>query len=350
MDGADEYIFAISDKFQIDQVQAFVLYRSFMYNMGATGDVDELVESITEFYFEERIHFLRVFIPLFRAQSNTGYSTHSFATKLLAKIIPDPSSFGESVIKEYVRKTQQTLPAHATSDPKHASLWAKQIAKEQLVLLEVLFWTMFGYTPCTGPLVVQIYETAYETNLGSVQQNSMALLDEEGKQLGQDSAALWIVIMTEVLSLERITNQVEVSDDPKDLDIYTADPTSLKRIHELVISHGDSQHACTYLAWAFVLSRLTATVTEQKAMPDTYKPFFEPLLPHLNRSKEREPTHVLMTRTVLSPEAGLFNLMLTLLQTSPLFVTSAAWRTGSSITEPNVIGFRAVIKSRHQRS
>ena len=82
------------------------------------------------------------------------------------------------------------------------------------------------------------------------------------------------------------------------------------------------------------ISRLTEAVTEQKGLPELYKPFFEPLLPHLNRSREREPAHVLMTRTVLDPDAGLFNLLLTLLRTSPLFVTSVAWRTGSSVTDP----------------
>lgn len=346
VDGADEYIFAISKRFQIDQVQALILCRSFLYNGGTpSGDVEELVKDITEFYFQERIHVLRVLIPLFRAHSSSGHSAHKIATKFLPKIIPDAHAFAESVIKEYVRKTQQALPSHATTNPKAASLWAKQIAKEQLVLLEVLFWTMFDYAPCTGPLVVKIYETAYDTNLGSVQANSMALLDEEGTQLGQDSAALWIVIMVEVLSLERIADEpVEVSEDPKNAEIYTSDPASLKRIHELVISHGDSQYACTYLAWAFVLSRLTETVTEQKGLPELYKPFFEPLLPHLNRSKEREPTHVLMTRTVLAPDAGLFNLLLTLLRTSPLFVTSVAWRTGSSVTDPNATSFRSVLK------
>jgi nuclear pore complex protein Nup188 len=204
---------------------------------------------------------------------------------------------------------------------------------------------MFDYAPCNGPLVVRIYETAYDTNLGSAQQNSMSLLDAEGLQLQRDSAALWIVIMIEVLCLEKIADdEVEVSAAPQNKDIYTASPDSLKRIHELVVSHTDSQYACTYLAWTFVLSRLTITVTEQKGIPTSYEPFFELLLPHLNRSKEREPTHVLMTKTCLSPEAGLFNLLLTLLRTSPLFVTSVAWRTGSCVTDPNATSFRVVLK------
>ena len=344
VEGADDYIFAISDKFQIDQVQALILYRSFLYNKGYPGEVDELVQGITTYYFQERIHILRVLIPLFRAYANARLATHSVAKNILRKIVPDAQAFVETMIKEYVHKTQQELPAYATSDPKAASLWAKQIGKEQLALLEVLYWTMFDFAPCNGPVVVRIYETAYETNLGSLQQNSMALLDEEGMQLQQDCAALWIVIMVEVLCLETITDDLEVSDSPRNENVYTSSPESLKRIHELVISHGDSQYACTYLAWAFVLSRLTLSVSEQKTMPVSYRPFFEPLLPHLNRSKEREPTHVLMTRTCLMPEVGLFNLLLTLLQTSPLFVTSAAWRLDSNVTEPNHPSFRTVLR------
>jgi nuclear pore complex protein Nup188 len=343
-EGADDYVFAISDKFQIDQVQALTLCRSFLYNGGTTGDVDELVKDITDFYCQERIHVLRVLISLFHAHSAANHVAHSLAKKILPKILPDAQAFAKILIKEYVSKTQQALPTYATSDPKTASLWAKQIGKEQLVMLEVLFWTMFDIAYCDGPLVVQIYETAYETNLGSVQQNSMGLLDEEGVQLQQDITALWIVIMVEVLCLEDIADHVEVSDSPQNENIYTACPKSLKRIHKLVISHSDSQYACTYLAWAFVLSRLTASVTEQKALPESYRPFFEPLLPHLNRSKQREPTHVLMTRTCLAPEAGLFSMLLALLRTSPLFVTSVAWRTGSSVTDPNTTSFRAVLK------
>jgi len=215
-------------------------------------------------------------------------------------------------------------------------------------MLEVLFWTMWGYVPCDGPLVVQIFEAAYDTNLGSSQQNGMLLLDEESVQLQQDSAAFWILITIEVLELETVAEpgSVEISANPTRRDIYTSSPDSLKRIHELVTSHGDSQHACTYLAWAFVVSRLSSTVADLEEIPDTYRPFFELLLPNLTRSysKDREPTHVLMSRTCLEPDVGLFKLILTLLTNSPLFVTAVAWKTGSTVTDPNAIAFRSVVK------
>lgn len=352
-----EYVLAISNAFNIDQVHSLVLMRSFFYNEGlpssagsnsATSLVDELLEAITPFYFSERLSIIRVLIPLFRANENTADPLHEVADAILPKLLPDGHAFAESLITEYVRKTQEGLPEGINNDPRKASRWVKQNNREQLVLLEALFWTMWGYVPCDGPLVVRIFEVAYETNLGSVQKHSTLLLNEEGAQLQQDCAALWILITVEILELERVAEPggIEISANPAQKDIYYASPDSLKRIHDMVISNGSSQHACTYLAWAFVLSRFVLATTELKSLPDSYRPFFDSLLPHLHLSysKDREPTHAIMSRLCLEPEVGLFKLILMLLTNSPLFVTAIAWKTGSTVTDPNAIAFRSVLK------
>ncbi|KAH7922053.1 hypothetical protein BV22DRAFT_1197706 [Leucogyrophana mollusca] len=353
-DVGKECVIAISDTFVIDEVQALVLLRSFLYNEGLPSNtgpgsdsvVDELITAITPFYYSERLHALRALIPLFRAQENTTDLIHDIASENLPKIIPDGRAFADALLNEYIRKTKEKVPATMGGDPRTAHRWAKQNSKEQLVMLEVLFWTMWGYVPCDGSLVVSLFEAAYDTNLGSTQTNSTLLLDDEGAQLQQDSAAMWILITIEVLELERVAEPdgIEISSTPADEKFYTSSPESLKRIHELVVSHSNSQHACAYLGWAFVLSRLTSHADGAKEIPASYQPFFESLLPHLNRSKDREPTHILMTRMVLGPDVGLFKLLLTLLTTSPIFVTAAAWRTGSTVTDPNAIAFRSVLK------
>ena len=51
-----------------------------------------------------------------------------------------------------------------------------------------------------------------------------------------------------------------------------------------------------------------------------------------------------MTKTCLDPDAGLFQLLITLLTNTPLFVASLAWKTGSAITDPNAVAFRSVLK------
>ncbi|KIJ69754.1 hypothetical protein HYDPIDRAFT_120759 [Hydnomerulius pinastri MD-312] len=354
-DVAKEFTIALSTHFDIDEVCALTLLRSFLYNEGLSLDsrsgsdkslVDELIAAITPFYYSERLFILRVLLPLFRAQENAADPTHAIASEHLLNIIPDGRMFADELIAEYLRKTEESIPSQLNDDPRSASRWAKQNCKEQLVMLEVLFWTMWGYVPCDGPLIVKLLEAAYTTNLGSSQQNTTLLLDDEGAQIQQDTAALWILITIEVLELERVAEPdgLEVSATPADKTFYTSSPESLKRIHELVSSNSNNQHACTYLGWAFVLSRLTMKVQDMKEVPASYRSFFDSALTASPRGKEREPTHLLMAQTALSNEVGLFKLLQTLLTTSPLFVTAVAWKTGSTVTDPNAIAFRSVLK------
>lgn len=283
---------------------------------------------------------MRVLIPLFRAQENLDNPLSGLASDFLPQIVQDGPKFVEMLLSGYTRRTQEVVPEGLRDSPKAATSWAKQGVKEQLVLLEVLFWTMWGYVPCEGPLVVKIYEAAYSTNLGSSQTNGTLLLDEESVQLQQDLAALWILVTIEILELENVAGSefIQSLHEPQPTNTYLASPDSLEKLHGLVISHGDSQFACTYLAWTFVLSRL--------ADSPSHASFLESVSnsagPHF--SKNKEPVYSQMLQACLSPDAGLFQLILSLLTKSPLFVTAVAWKTGSWITDPNAIAFRSVLK------
>ncbi|KAG8219037.1 nucleoporin subcomplex protein binding to Pom34-domain-containing protein [Butyriboletus roseoflavus] len=354
-DVSKEFTIALSSHFEIDEIQAFILLRSFLFNegpsisSGSSSDkslVEELIAAITPFYYSERLFLLRVLIPLFRAQENPADPIHAVAAKNLPNILPDGRAFADSLVAAYLQRTQESIPNTFSEDSRAASRWAKQNSREQLAMLEVLFWTMWGYAPCEGELVVKLLETAYNTNLGTSQQNSTLLLDEEGMQILQDIAGLWMLITIEILELERVAEPdgIEISAAPADKTFYTASPDSLKRIHDLVTSNPGNQHACTYLGWAFVLSRIGAKITDMKEVPDSYHSFYDSTHTHPSRGKEREPTYVLMGRVALSNEVGLFKLLHNLLTTSPLFVTAVAWKTGSTVTDPNAIAFRSVLK------
>ncbi|KAJ3566246.1 hypothetical protein NP233_g7118 [Leucocoprinus birnbaumii] len=339
-----EYIYAISDNFNIDQVQAFILLRSFLSNEGIpsitsdTSITQELIEAITPFYRAERLAALRVLIPLFREKENVDHLISGIANELLPEIVPDGPKFVEMLLDDYTQRTKERVPEKLRDDPKAATAWAKQNMKEQLLMVEVLFWTMWGYVPCSGPLVLKIFEAAYSTGLGSGQTNGTLLLDEESGQLQQDLAALWIMVTIEVLELENVAEQEFVQSLDVSGTTYLASDDSLKKLHELVTLHQDSQYACTYLAWAFVLSRLVNS--------PSHAPFLESLSASSARhsSRSKDPIHVQMLQACLNPDAGLFQLILSLLTKSPLFVTSVAWKTGSWLTDPNVIAFRSLMK------
>ncbi|KAI9569308.1 nucleoporin subcomplex protein binding to Pom34-domain-containing protein [Boletus coccyginus] len=353
-DVSKEFAIALSSHFEIDEIQAFILLRSFLYNeglsisSGSSSDkslVEELIVAITPFYYSERLFLLRVLIPLFRAQENSADPIHTVATKNLPNILPDGRALTDLLVAEYIRKAQESIPDTLSEDPRASSRWAKQNSREQLAMLEVLFRTMWGYVPCEGELVVKLLEAAYNTNLGSSQQNSTLLLDEEGKQILQDIAGLWILITIEILELEKVAEPdgIEISVAPADKTFYTASPDSLRRIHDLVTSNSGNQHVCTCLGWAFVLSRIGAKITDMKEVPDSYRSFYDSTFTYPSRGKEREPTYVLMSRVALSDEVGLFKLLHNLLTTSPLFVTAVAWKAGSTVTDTNAIAFRSVL-------
>ncbi|KAF9553540.1 hypothetical protein CPC08DRAFT_673179 [Agrocybe pediades] len=352
--GDRDVILAVSSKLDIDELQALILLRSFLYNKGlppgngSTSDLtEEIIEAIQPFYLSERLHTFRVLIPLFRAREDTEDRFHKMAQIILPQIIPDGPKFAESVIAEYVQKTKLNLPEQYDQDPRSATAWAKQNLKEQLVLLEVLFWTMWGFVPCTGPLVLQILEASYSTQLGYLQNSATLLLDQESRQLLEDCAAMWMLINIEILELETVgdPNTLKLTEEPQS-DAYYNSPDSLKRLHDLITSHTDSQYSATYLAWAYVLSRLSAAAAQTSEIP----PSFQSLLDHINPpvgrsySKDRELVHTLMAKAALSVDGGLLSLLLNLLTNSPLFVTSVAWKTGSSVTDPNAIAFRSVVK------
>ncbi|KAF8178012.1 hypothetical protein BJ912DRAFT_930157 [Pholiota molesta] len=341
-----EYVFAISDKFNIDEIQAFILLRSFLYNQGlpATSGSDsmvvELVEAIGPFFSSEYLHTFRVLLPLFRAKENTEDPLYEIAVEFLPEAIPDGPKFAESIVDEYLRRTKAKLPEKFNEDPRAATAWAKQNLREPLVLLELLFWTMWGYVPCSGPIVLKVFEAAYNTSLGSNQNNNTLLLDDESQQLQQDCAAVWILITIEVLELETLgqDDAIELSDSPSRPDVYYASPDSLKILHDLITSHTDSQYSCTYLAWTYVLSRLSAKAAQTTDIPTSYQAFFDHIY-------QRSRAHTRANGESMSGSRGW------IVQPSPKpadKLTSFCYGAGVEdrivIDRPNAIAYRSVLK------
>ncbi|KAH9482136.1 Nucleoporin nup184 [Psilocybe cubensis] len=360
VENADKrFVYAISSKFNIDEIQALIMLRSYVYNEGmpASDDdsedqmIEQLVEAIGPFYHAERIHLLRTLIPLFRAKENENDALHEVAVYFLPKVVQDGPKFALSLVAQYLEKTKAELPEQFNQEPRSATAWAKQNLREQLVLLEVLFWTMWAYVSCSGPLVVSIFEAAYGTTLGSEQSNSTLLLDEESRQLQDDCAAMWILITIEILELEMIGGDepvIELSEKPTRTDVYWTSIDSVKRLHNIVSSNTDSRYSCTYLAWTYALARIEEAAFRIINIPEPWRALLAEINPpmHTGRTyvKDWERTWVTMSKTCVQPEVGLLGLLKSLLTKSPLFVTSVAWKTGSSVTDPNAIAYRSVLK------
>lgn len=361
-DADKEVVFAISDRFQIDQVDALVLLRSFLYNEGLpqtpdsdsrTSLIEELLASITPFYYSERLNVARTLVALVHCRQNTEDPFHKDASALLPKIVSDPILVVKQLIAEFLRKAKLQIPEKASSDPKSASHWAKQNAKEQLVLVEVIFWMLWDYVPCTASIVVSVFEAAYEVDFGYKQENSTSLLDDEGMQIQRDVAALWILITIEVLNLESLfQNGLELSSKASDNGPLNTSPSSLEKVHRLVMAHTSSGYVCTMLAWGFYLKGVSHAASLFAERPAAYVPFLKEIRAssEVSFKKGEKELHATIVAACLQPESGLFAFLFSVLTQSPLFVSSIAWKTGSSVTDPDVVAYRALIKGMSKRS
>ncbi|KAH8118849.1 nucleoporin subcomplex protein binding to Pom34-domain-containing protein [Phellopilus nigrolimitatus] len=351
-----EVVFAISERFQIDQVDALVLLRSFLYNEGLpeTPDsesksslIDELLAAITPFYFSERLHVARTLIALVKCQQSSTDAFSHGAHKLLPKIVTDQTDFVMKLISEFLRKAKLPIPAYASKDPKTISQWAKQNAKEQLVLVETLFWMLWDYVPCTTPIVVSVFESAYEADFGYNQENSTSMLDDEGMQIQRDIAALWVLITIEVLNLESFSGtDVELPTEMSDTGPFPGSPLYMLKVHKIVMHHTSPGYVCTMLAWAFYLKAISEAASRVAERPRGYPSFLREIKAssEVAFKKGEKELHATIVAACLRPESGLFGFLSTLLTQSPLFVSSVAWKTGSSVSFPNEIAYRALLK------
>ena len=358
LDVDKEVIFEISSHFKIDEVDALILLRSFLYNEGlppipdsgsTSSLVKELLIKITPFYFSERLHVPRVVMCLLRAHQSLDDPFHRVAVKILPKIISEPTSFVETLVVEYRRKSRLPVPDHAINEPKAASQWAKQNAKEQLGILELLFSALWDFVPCIASVVVAVFEAAYSGKFGYEQANSTSMLDEEGQQVQRDLSAIWLLLTIEVLNLEQIGSPgLELSEDESSSCLLASSPQALAKIHALVMSHSSAGYTCTMLAWAFYLKGICDAASQMAERPQAYISFLREIRASCevaHRKGEKE-LHHLIVANVLSPESGIFSILSELLTQSPFFSTSMAGKTGSAVSEPNSVSYRALVKGK----
>ena len=331
-----EVVWSISRMLGLDEVDTFVLWKTFLRNRGLPSSVDpptddEILDHFIPFYFEERLSILRCIIPLLRAHHDPQSSIYQLAKDNLAKIMPMPREFVSTFATQYVRRTKQPLPESIMRDPRAASRYAKQSVKEQLVMLEVLFWSVSEYNIHDGSFCQEVFKVGYETDLGASQENANLLLDEEAVQLLGDMAGLWVLILVELLQIDHLLSRdpEETTSDPT---LLISSPEHLTWIQDLVLSNATPRYGCILLAWACVLAHIADLNPAEHLQ-------HEPIV-----SVSSERFHQL-SAYILQPEFGLFRCIKTTLTASPLFVTSAALSTGSPITYPNSADFRFIYKS-----
>jgi nuclear pore complex protein Nup188 len=315
LEGEDKrYILAISDFFGLDECEAAILFRAFLYNQGlplikadeaSFNDlVEELLEKIQPYYFEERLSVLRIPIPLFRARVNPLDPLHELSVKFLDELFPtraEKETFLKNVVTQFRRRRDQDITPRVLANPRRAATFARQAIREQLLMLDLVFWIQWDFVSPGTDQVLELWQLGADAALGLSHKYGQLLLDAEAKRLLEDLAAMWILVCLESLNLEP-AGRTEESEENQ------LGSQGLAALNKITSSH---QGDWTWAPLATALALLPNNTVVEEAV-------FHP-----------------------SPFATLIHLMST-----SVFNTAVAWGSDSPLCEPSAIAYRSVLRGK----
>ena len=343
----------LSDEFGIDEVETFVLYRALIFSYGerigkdekdTLFSPDELVNVFADFYFQERLAVLRIVTILACVRSDPEELRYGIADVALSSIAPDPTSTVEALLAQVEAHSGPNPPSFSRIPSKRSSKYAKQVLREQICQLELVFWLLWTWHQATPPPVLSVVKTAFNTNLGARQYLANFLLDDEGARLQRHFDILWTLIAVTAFDIDHLTTpgNIVLSDTPSPAYF---DPKQLQELYNLITPNAtDPQYTCLIMIWAIVLDQLgKAALAAGASLSTSYNSFLTNIIPDFDLASSRRSEGVAL---LLAQRAFGFDLVPRLqatLATSPLFHDHLALE--SPTVQPTPIVHRAAIKS-----
>ena len=343
----------LSDEFGIDEIETFVLYRALIFSYGeriekdekdALFSPDELLNVFAEFYFQERLAILRIVTILACVRSDPEELRYGIADVALSSIAPDPASLVEALLAQIEVDSGPNPPSFAKIASKRSSNYAKQVLREQICQLELVFWLLWTWHQATPPPVLSVIKTACNTDLGAKQHLANFLLDDEGARLQRHFEILWTLIAITAFDLDHLMSpgNIVLSDTPSPAYF---DPKQVQELSDMIIPNvTDPQYTFLIMIWAIVLDQLgKAALAAGTSLPSSYNSLFTTIIPDFDLASSRRSESLAL---LLAQRAFGFELVSRLqatLATSPLFHDYLAFE--SPTVQPTPIVHRAAIKS-----
>lgn len=252
-----------------------------------------------------------------------------------------------------------TTPIPTTAIP-FSLLWAKSWLQQQKALLEVYFLLYYNRLFPNGNALLNVLQFIKTTVWGTLQVNE-GLFDAEAQALTRDVVALCHLILIESMNLERAASPEAEEFNLLPGDIPTKEAVlhyqTLQDIHQRIlelVSLHPRQSALLALAWAFVLYRITESISSvplpetyydvaQQILPLDLQPRKEQLVPQANVSDQ--PLWQQLVTHALSPHIACLGILHDILSTSLISPNDYTTAPIAVATDPNVAGYLSVLRS-----
>lgn len=345
----------VAARFELDDVEALMAVRAL-----DKGKVEKLAEddwdALTAHVFEERMAVLGTVTlllracesccELFRGRMLTNFTMNEdddpdhACYELAVQVHPSlfTPALVPALLESFVQRTSRSLPNVVRSTPHHANFWAKQLVREQKAILDLIFLIFYMRAP-DAPEILAVLHAISATQWGQ-RQESYGYFDAETMGVVHEIGDLLAIIAIESLDLETAVATdypLPAPGGPAPDPTSMHDPTQLQAICDAVegLVKGDGVRAAPILlGWAFILSRVHASLVEQ-GVPDAYRALASSTL----RIEDAQPLFQAYASHALHPSSALFPTLLAVV-TSPLLGSQHA-----AASDPNALGYASVLRT-----
>ncbi|KAI7965842.1 hypothetical protein MJO29_001590 [Puccinia striiformis f. sp. tritici] len=370
-----ENVLRIGETFDIDQVDALVVWLQFLHieqlttsqtsgseqtNAAKVTDIkfeepkfdDEMLAKFLSFYFEERRSALIVVTSTLHIAENESSAINDTCAEFLDLIISEETP--SLMLESFTKHTRWSLPESVRGTARQALIWTQQLMYQQKLILEVIFLLFYGRVKPDAAHYVSVLRVLQETSWGKTQA-CLPYFDEETSAINSNVSNLLTLIALQVSHTEDICSpDFSLLSEPTARDL--TDPTKLKQIYDLqldLLEQQPQQAAPIALAWSFILHQLT-TIYSENEIPPSHQDFAELILPQSNQmipdqddeanaeqQEENMPLYQRWARHVLSHQCQLFQ-NLSQLATS-VYCASSCNRYG--VPDNNALGYLVTVRT-----
>jgi len=219
------------------------------------------LDSIMEFYFDERICLLNCLSSVLRNGQDENYLYAEQIRPFLADLLKN--DLDNEIIKLYIKNCETTVPKDLNR--QQAERWANQLVNEQVALLEVLFLIYYAHIVCNPKRQLLLLRLFKEQGFGTRQLN-YSLLNNFGHAMVKKVGYIGILIAIETMNLE---NYLDDELDNKTQELLNNE-TIITLDGEFQKWGTIPQHGPLLLAWSALTCRINQ-ITETDALK--YKQF-----------------------------------------------------------------------------
>ncbi|KAI9318077.1 nucleoporin subcomplex protein binding to Pom34-domain-containing protein [Dichotomocladium elegans] len=258
-----ELVIKLADFLNLNELQCVSLWTAFKNqekpNVGDSMDKDEqLIRSITTFYYEDRLALLGCISSLLRIERVEGHPFSAIASDTIKRIVKD--EFLDKILSQLKSHVRSSIPSQFHSSKQLAAVWGRQNLREQRGLLDILFLINLNDS---APKRVLAIVKEFEASSFGMHQAFGYVLDKEDDLLRSQVSHLCVLITIQSLHLLQIRN----SGTSKLIE----SPETIVKLGQVFMFLGTQpEHAAPLLAWSCFLFYLNQLLPDDRALPAAY--------------------------------------------------------------------------------